>query len=310
MRIKKFSESLLSKSDFRKELGDVIIQFLISKEKELGDMFDTYEIVGSESGVFIKAPTKANYRGVPPNKSVYNFSFEEFIIWFAGVRSVSSTKDRILSSIIDDIGNRGEPDSTVKLLLDAVVGLSDSWECMMEKIDYVKRVVSKYDVEMMDLRATEFYDDLIRWKPTMRIGIGRVIGGRNSSSTYKNTPPGDKYPKNFLEIDGSQDTIGLCIQMIEDYRSSIKDTPCKYSKFVSEIIPMVFLSFNIEYSEDNTTIVSDDKYTVSHCFQTIQERMYPRMKRLYPGIVRIINSYDHLSGEKMIGCYEVTFELS
>jgi hypothetical protein len=300
MRIKKFSESLLSKSDFRKELGDVIIQFLISKEKELGDMFDTYEIVGSESGVFIKAPTKANYRGVPPNKSVYNFSFEEFIIWFAGVRSthVSSTKDRILSSIIDDIGNRGEPDSTVKLLLDAVVGLSDSWECMMEKIDYVKRVVSKYDVEMMDLRATEFYDDLIRWKPTMRIGMGRIVSV-------------DKYP-GFLEIDGSQDSIGLCVQMIDHYRSLDWNRKCEYSKFVSEITPMVFLTFNINYINGPvlTIIDCDEKYPASHCFQTIQERMYPRMKRLYPGIVRIINSYDHLSGEKMIGCYEVTFELS
>ena len=311
MRIKKFSESLSSKSDFKKELGDTIIQFLISKEKELGDMFDTYEIVGSNSGIFIKAPTKANHKGVPPKKPVYNFSFEEFITWLSvsGIRStqVLVLKDRILSSLIYEIGSQGEPDSIMKLVLDAVVGGIGSWECMMEKIDYVKRVVSKYDVEMMDLRATEFYDDLIRWKPVMRIGMGR-LASQNS-----------KYPKIFLEIDGSQDSIDLCVQMIEDYKSTIVDIKYEYSKFVSEIIPMVFLSFNTSYKGSDKGVLSlstleiidhDEKYTVSHCFQTVQERMYPRMKRLYPGIVRIINSYDHLPSENLIRCYEVAFELS
>lgn len=263
--LKSYNESF-PKLDTMKEIGDAIIQFLISREQQytkMGDyrlMFDTYQLVSDGGGTHIKAITRVDSRGNRPDVPFVMYDFNMFLDWLSNLRADDPLKirSRLMNAVISHLESVQEPDEIVCGVLDGLLSCQDSWSRAVETCRRLGGIFSKYDLDEIDLRSTEYFDDLLYWTP--KLGFW---------TTYN-----DNFCFGIIHLN----PVFLIKYVVQTYPRN------DFGEFLQNMKSVIRISFNM-------TDVNDEKYSLSHCRDVIYERLYSRLKRLYPGIQGRFDGY-------------------
>lgn len=167
--IKGFNESVKGK----KELSQSIIQFLIHNENQLGVMFDNYNIERGDHQWEIVAKTKVDMKGNKPPMDEIRFPMEDFFTWVSKISSITDVfkiKSKLFKEILESNGGKKEPDEMESKLLDCILGGFGVWNLCLKKIKIIRKLISKYNIDDIDDRCLEYFDELQGWKPKFMIG--------------------------------------------------------------------------------------------------------------------------------------------
>lgn len=270
--LKSYNESF-PKLDTMKQIGDAIIQFLISREQQytkMGDYrltFDTYQLVSDKGRTHIKAITRIDQRGNQPDIPFIMYDFNIFLDWISNLRADDPLKIRrdLMNSVISNLDSGLKPDEIVCLVLDSILSCHDSWNRTVETCRRLGEAFSKYDLDEIDLRSTEYFDDLLYWTPKLGFWTAHV----------------DDYCFGSVHLN----PVFLIKYFVQTEGQWARGLKSDYGTFLENMRPVIRISFN-------RTNVRDEQYSLSHCRSVIYERLYSRLKRLYPGMRGRFDGYE------------------
>lgn len=263
--IKSFNESKGNK----KELNYSIIEFLIHNERKLNVMFDEYVIEKGDNQWEIVAKTKANHKGIKPQMDEVRFPMDDFFNWISAQHKsrgyLADVKLNLFREIFDNYDSKTEPNEFDSKIIDSRFNQFGSWKICLSMINYIRKITSKFDVNDIDDRCLEYFDELSGWKPGFMIGYELL--GRSWRTLFKD----DIYETWWL----------LC--QINEAMSYSADLLTIVS---SNVKPCIYIQFNI--------IDDADPYDYKDV-QKIAVGLTNRLSQLYP-ISKVKYDNIHLSG--------------
>ena len=277
MKIKSYINFIIESIDTNR---DIIIQFLISRERISNMSFDDFELVNDDNGemLYIVAYTKEGEDGKKPPVDKVIFSKIDYQTWIIECKyrndntrisnEIHKMKGDILKQIVYTRKHKAtvysvgkthsehgtEPNDDKKKIINSIFNSTNVWAKAKDKSKNILSIIDKYNIEDIEDRSIEFMDELSEWEPLIMFAW-----------YYDNGWHGLNVTDNINEI--------TC-RLIWDawYQINSKKTEVRtIEDFLVVTKPCIY--FNLNKISQQSKILSD--------VEEVADRMVARYKQLY-----------------------------